>query len=219
MPAAGSTVLTIGHSTQANRGVHRPVTAPSRDRAGRCPRGALQPLQSTVQPGDAGAQPGCERDRVRLPGVELGGRSEDPACYDAGRIDYKRLGGTPSFQKGLDRVALGATGHRIVLMCAEREPLECHRCLLVAPALEARGVAVTHIRSEGGLELHGEAMHRLLALHGMQDSIESQGLFPRSRAERIEEAIARQARRFAHRSDKRADDSEPPGRRRRELHT
>ena len=30
-------------------------------------------------------------------------------------------------------------------MCAEKEPLECHRGLLVAPALQARGVSVAHI--------------------------------------------------------------------------
>ena len=219
MPAADSTVLTIGHSTQPIEAFigllqrHR-VTALADVRAAPYSRFNPQFNRETL----ARSLDAYGIAYVFL-GAELGGRSEDPACYDGGRMDYRRLGGTPSFRKGLDRLALGATGHRIVLMCAEREPLECHRCLLVAPALEARGVAVTHIRSEGGLELHGEAMHRLLALHGMQDSIESQGLFPRSRAERIDEAIARQAHRFAHRSDKRADDSAPPGRRRRELHT
>ena len=151
-------------------------------------------------------------------GRELGGRSEDPVVYDDGRISYERLGGTRSFREGLDRVARGATGHRIALMCTEKEPLECHRCLLVAPALEARGVSVVHIRSDGGLERHSDAMDRLLALHGLQDSNEDQRLFPRSLAERITEAIARQAHRFAHRNETQANDSTPPGLRRGELH-
>ena len=102
-------------------------------------------------------------------------------------------------------------------MCAEREPLECHRCLLVAPALEARGVPVAHIRADGALELHGDAMRRLLVLHGMQDSMEQQTLFPRPLTERITEAIARQAHRFAHRNDVGRGNSSPPGRRRGEL--
>ena len=148
-------------------------------------------------------------------GRELGGRSDDPACYDAGRISYERLGRTRSFQKGLERVAQGATGHRIALMCAEREPLECHRCLLVAPALEPRGVPVTHIRSDGRLEPHGDAVSRLLAMHGLQDAIEGQRLFPRSLAERITEAITRQAHRFAHRNNTQAANSEPPDQRQR----
>ena len=152
-------------------------------------------------------------------GSELGGRSDNPACYENGRISYEVLGGVPSFRKGLDRVTQGATRHRIALMCAEGEPLECHRCLLVAPALEARGVSVAHIRPDGGLELHADAMRRLIAMHGMGDAIEGQRLFPRSHAERIAEAIRRQAHRFAHRKESPAVDSTLPGRGKSELQT
>lgn len=134
-------------------------------------------------------------------GRELGGRSEDPTCYDHGRSRYERLARSPWFQKGLDRAKEGATGFRIALMCAETERLECHHCLLVAPALEARGVSVAYIRFAGGLETHGDAMGRLLALHGLQDSIEDQRIFPRSLTERITEAIALQAFRFEHRNE------------------
>ena len=152
-------------------------------------------------------------------GSELGGRSNDPACYDNGHISYRRLGSTPSFHEGLDRVVQGATRHRIALMCSEKEPLECHRGLLVAPALEARGVSVAHIRPEGGLELHADAMCRLIAMHGMEDAIESQRLFPRSHAECIAEAINRQAHRFAHRKEATTDDSTPSGGRNSDLQT
>ena len=113
----------------------------------------------------------------------------------------------------------GATRHRIALMCSEKEPLECHRGLLVAPALEARGASVVHIRPEGGLELHADAMCRLIAMHGMEDAIESQRLFPRSHAERIAEAINRQAHRFAHRKKALTDDSTLSGRRNSDLQT
>ena len=152
-------------------------------------------------------------------GSELGGRSNDPACYDNGRISYDRLGSTSSFQEGLDRVAQGATSHRIALMCAEKEPLECHRCLLVAPALEARGISVAHIGPDGRLELHADAMLRLLAMHGMVDAIEGHRLFPRSRAERIAVALTQQAHRFAHRNETLAADSAPRRRRNNDLQT
>ena len=49
-----------------------------------------------------------------------------------------------------------------MLLCAEREPLECHRTLLVARALDEQGIEVAHIHADGGLESHGEAMDRLL---------------------------------------------------------
>ena len=217
MPATGCTVLTIGHSRHPTETFidllqRQGVTAVADIRAAPYSRFNPQFNRETL----AGNLDGRGIAYVFL-GRELGGRSEDPACYDGGRINYERLGGTNSFQEGLDRVAQGATAHRIALMCAEKEPLECHRSLLVAPALEARGVSVAHIRSEGGLEFHVDAMRRLLTLHGLQDSIESQGLFPRSFAERIQEAIVRQARRYAHRNETRTNDSAPPVRRHGEL--
>ena len=139
-------------------------------------------------------------------GMELGGRSDDPACYAEGRISYERLGRTGLFQQGLRRVVRGSARHRIALMCAEKEPLKCHRSLLVAPALDAMGVSVIHIGAAGEPECHADAMERLLVMHSLQDIAERQRLFPRSRAERLAEAIARQAGRFAYRNNDLASD-------------
>jgi uncharacterized protein (DUF488 family) len=78
-------------------------------------------------------------------GRELGARSNDPSCYENGRVRYARLAGTEQFRQGIARLMRGAQHHRIALMCAEREPLECHRALLVARALDEQGVGVAHI--------------------------------------------------------------------------
>ena len=219
MPASGADVLTIGHSTHSMGAFiellqRHGVTAIADVRA--APYSRFNPqfnreslARSLVARGIA---------YVFL-GSELGGRSNDPACYDRGSISYERLSSTPSFQDGLDRVAKGTNTHRIALMCAEKEPLECHRCLLVASALQVRSVSIAHIRPEYELEPHAETMHRLLAIHGMEDTVERQRLFPRSRDERIAEAIARQARRFAHRNAMLADDSTPPKRQQGDLQT
>ena len=95
-------------------------------------------------------------------GAELGARSQDPACYDSeGRVSYARLAGTDLFRKGIERLKTGMAEHRISLMCAEREPLECHRTILVARELVREGVAVTHILADGLLEPHEHAMQRL----------------------------------------------------------
>ena len=82
-------------------------------------------------------------------GNELGGRSDDPACYEGGRIRYDRVAATASFRSGLARVVQGAAKYRIALMCAEKEPLDCHRTLLVARALDAQGVDIAHIHADG----------------------------------------------------------------------
>jgi uncharacterized protein (DUF488 family) len=95
-------------------------------------------------------------------GAELGARSQDPTCYDTeGRVSYARLAGTDLFRKGIERLRTGMADHRISLMCAEREPLECHRTILVARELVREGVAVTHILADGSLESHEHAMQRL----------------------------------------------------------
>jgi uncharacterized protein (DUF488 family) len=126
-------------------------------------------------------------------GRELGARSEDRSCYENGRVQYARLARTKSFHSGLGRVIRGAHDHRVALMCAEKEPLECHRTLLVARALIEHGVAVHHILADGRLETHGDAMVRLLSVLGLP----REDLF-RSKQELIEHALALQEERIAY---------------------
>jgi uncharacterized protein (DUF488 family) len=95
-------------------------------------------------------------------GRELGARSDDPATVVDGRVDYDRLARTQRFQDGLGRVADTAANARIALMCAERDPFECHRAILVCPALAARGIESQHIREDGRLESRAELEARLL---------------------------------------------------------
>jgi uncharacterized protein (DUF488 family) len=126
-------------------------------------------------------------------GRELGARSDDPSCYDKGQVKYARLARTAAFRRGIERLLKGATEHRIACMCAEKEPLECHRTLLVARALVAEGVEVAHIHADGRLESHAAAMERLLDIAGLP----RQDLF-RSREELLAEALARQEERVAY---------------------
>ena len=51
-------------------------------------------------------------------------------------------------------------------MCAEKEPLDCHRTHLVAQALDADGVEVAHILAAGALESHARTMDRLVVGSG-----------------------------------------------------
>lgn len=97
-------------------------------------------------------------------GRELGTRPDDKTCYEYGRVQYRRLARTEPFKNGLDKVVRSAATHRIALMCAEEDPLECHRTLLVSRELVARGVAISHILADGSLETHAETMARLLQL-------------------------------------------------------
>lgn len=130
-------------------------------------------------------------------GRELGARSDDRSCYDNGRVQYTRLACTDLFRSGIDRVIQGANEHRIALMCAEKEPLECHRTLLVARALDELNVPISHILADGRLETQGDAMLRLLDLVGLP----REDLF-RSAEDLIADAISRQELRVAYVDEK-----------------
>jgi uncharacterized protein (DUF488 family) len=100
-------------------------------------------------------------------GKELGARSDDPSCYRDNKVQYDLLAKTDLFKKGLDRVRTGAQEHRIALMCAEKDPLDCHRTILVTRQLVQLGISVNHILPDGSIENHEKTLNRLLAMHDM----------------------------------------------------
>ena len=130
-------------------------------------------------------------------GRELGARPEDPATYENGRVQYRKLAATPLFRSGIERVEQGARKLRISLMCAEKDPLDCHRTLLVSRALERDHVAVTHILADGALESQHDAMRRLLKLEpaGLGDMFDAEETL-------IELAVQRRERRVAYQDER-----------------
>ena len=186
-------VLTVGHSTHPMAGFvalvqTHGVTAIADVRSAPYSRFNPQFNRDTIS--DALREHGI---RYVFVGRELGARSEDPACYEDGRIKYTRLARTVLFQRGLDRVMQEASNYRMALMCAEKDPIDCHRTILVGRELLRRGVDVAHILADGRLEPHEETMGRLLTRLGMAEP----NLFF-SRAELTEQAYDAQAARIAY---------------------
>ena len=125
-------------------------------------------------------------------GRELGARPSDPSCYVDGQVRYPLLAQTALFRQGIDRLLRGAADERIAVMCSEKEPLDCHRTVLVAAALQDACAAVGHILADGRVETHDEAMDRLLEQHGLQHPE-----LTRTRQERLQEALERQESKIA----------------------
>jgi uncharacterized protein (DUF488 family) len=122
-------------------------------------------------------------------GDSLGGRPRDPKLYRSGVADYEAMAARPEFVAGVKRVVDEIARHRVCLLCAEREPLDCHRCLLVGRALAERGLTLGHVRADGTIEPHAATEDRLLTLAG-------DDLF-RDRAERLAHAYRRRAQAVA----------------------
>lgn len=125
-------------------------------------------------------------------GKELGGRPSERRFYCEGVADYEKMAQASDFSKGLERVIEGAKKYRIALMCSEREPLDCHRCLLVGRVLAQRGVRVTHILDDGRVVSHSEIEDKLLEISGRNTED-----FFAPRAERLATAYRERARKVA----------------------
>jgi uncharacterized protein (DUF488 family) len=93
-------------------------------------------------------------------GRELGGRPGDPALMKGGKPDYAAMARTPAFAAGLARVVETGAKERVALLCAERDPIDCHRFLLIGRELAARQVGVAHILAGGTLETHADTERR-----------------------------------------------------------
>ncbi|MFO5529619.1 MAG: DUF488 family protein, partial [Cuspidothrix sp.] len=145
-------------------------------------------------------------------GQELGARPKNPECYVDGKAVYEKIAATELFKKGIQRVIDGLKNYRIVLMCAEKDPIVCHRAILVCQHLRnERNLQINHIKNNGDLESHDKLEDRLLARHGLKqlalaaepiqlslfsDSSQNQNLHPSnlsSKEESIREAYRLQS--------------------------
>lgn len=125
-------------------------------------------------------------------GRELGARVSDLSCYRDGKVRYELVAKTENFRSGVERVLKGIKNHRVALLCAEKEPLVCHRAILIARHLRELNIAVRHILDDGTLEDHDASVVRLVDLLRISES----DLF-KSREEIISTAYAIQAERIA----------------------
>lgn len=94
-------------------------------------------------------------------GEDLGARRAERDCYIDGVARYESIAKTPAFATGLTRVQNGIQRFRIALLCAEKDPLECHRTILVCRHLR-EAAEIQHILSDGSLESQADAETRLM---------------------------------------------------------
>ena len=120
----------------------------------------------------------------------LGGRyKESRLLFADGKVDFKKVRQLAQFREGIRRVIDGIRkGLHICLMCAEKEPFNCHRFVLVSPELAREGVQVKHILSAGQTIRQEELEERLLKKYHKDNPQASLFSPPRSRKDRLAEA-------------------------------
>jgi uncharacterized protein (DUF488 family) len=139
----------------------------------------------------------------RFFGKELGARSENPNCYIGNKAVYEKIARTEEFLSGLERVKKGLNQYNIALMCAEKDPINCHRAILISRYLKKKEIEILHILPNGQLESQTELEKRLIALFDLNLS-QQLNLFDqninltKSEYELTEEAYALQGEKIAY---------------------
>ena len=136
-------------------------------------------------------------------GEELGGRPDDPKVYRSdGLVDYRARRKSSGFRMGIERIQNELDRNCVALMCAEEDPITCHRFLMICPELTALGIEPTHIRKGAIIESQRDAEDRLLNTQKFGD-VASGSLFSSDRETALEDAYAAQAEKCAFRIDPR----------------
>ena len=99
-------------------------------------------------------------------GEQLGARPKDLSCYINGKAVYKKIADSDSFKVGIERILTGVNTYSIALMCSEKDPLSCHRTILICKHLRRFEIDIAHIIDRNSLESHSDLENRLLDLHG-----------------------------------------------------
>lgn len=131
-------------------------------------------------------------------GRELGARRSEPECYEDNQAVYERVAELPAFREGLARILRGLERRRIALLCAEKEPLDCHRTILICRCLRDRDISIRHILADGRTEDHRAAERRLVRLTRQERTLFEPDL---TEEELLRRAYEQRGRQIAYRMD------------------
>lgn len=95
---------------------------------------------------------------------EFGGRPKDPDLYINGKPDPEKFAASENFKHGVKRLAEGLDKFNVCLMCAQKDPIICHRAILIGHQFRLLypDARIIHITPEK-LETQAELDRRVLA--------------------------------------------------------
>ena len=131
-------------------------------------------------------------------GRELGARPNDTTCYEDGCVNFEFITRRKKFKDGLQRLLTGIGKYCIVLMCTEKEPLECHRTILICRNLKEHKLCIKHILEDGKIEDHEDTERRLVKMLKIEPTLFEP---EKMHSDLIEQAYDQQAQNISHRSE------------------
>lgn len=80
-------------------------------------------------------------------GKEFGARPEDKNLYTNNIADFNKMSNSIDFISGYNRVLNGLLRYNICFMCSEKDPIDCHRSILITNFIKNNidDISITHI--------------------------------------------------------------------------
>jgi len=97
---------------------------------------------------------------------EFGARQDDRKYYPNGYLDFSMFTKSQVFLEGMDKIIKAIPlGYRFVLMCSEKDPITCHRSIMIAKAFYNNGVLINNILSDRSIITQSDIETRLLDMY------------------------------------------------------
>jgi uncharacterized protein (DUF488 family) len=106
-------------------------------------------------------------------GKELGAQRSEDSCYIDGQAKYYLIAQLPIFRRGLEEVLLKCEHDSVALMCAESDPIKCHRTIMVCRELKKlrSDLEINHIMGDSTSERQEALEKKLVNFHKLQPEL------------------------------------------------
>ena len=100
-------------------------------------------------------------------GAELGIiKNNNSLLSEEKYLDFRKVKEMDFFINGIRRIRDGfSKGYTIVIMCTEKDPIDCHRSILIGRELHEENYNIAHILTDGSIESHADLEARLLDMY------------------------------------------------------
>lgn len=134
---------------------------------------------------------------------ELGARPADKKFYVNGKADFDLIAASESFLAGCNRVRAGLEKFSLCLACAQKDPLNCHRSVLITHRFRYLypEIKIFHLMPPNAAIPQGALDDRLLKARGYDQGI----LGVNNREELLNRAYAEQSLEIAYSPDGKKD--------------
>ncbi len=98
---------------------------------------------------------------------EFGARQENKEFYNKdGYLDFELFSQSKQFQEGIEKVKNAEnSGYTVCLMCAEKDPINCHRTILITHNLYKNNFNIKHILADESTCSQKDIDNRLLEIY------------------------------------------------------